>query len=68
MFQGLQDQLLELLGQRFEELKLEVVQKLDLKIQEMEERINGRFDAIIDALQGQEEDEEIFEQPDEGSV
>lgn len=68
MFQGLQDQLLELLGHRFEELKLEVVHKLDLKIHEMEERINGRFDAIIDALQGQEEDEEIFEQPDEGSV
>ncbi|XP_065282787.1 uncharacterized protein [Dermacentor albipictus] len=68
LFQGLQDQLLNLVDRRFEELKVEMVQKLDGKIQEMEDRINARFDAIIDALQGQEEDEEIFEQPEEGSV
>lgn len=69
LFQGLQEQLLNLVGERFEELKTEVVEKLDGKIQEMEERINARFDAIIDALQGQEEDEEIFEQAaEEGSV
>ncbi|XP_037555251.1 uncharacterized protein LOC119431877 isoform X1 [Dermacentor silvarum] len=68
LFQGLQDQLLNLVDRRFEELKVEMVEKLDGKIQEMEERINARFDAIIDALQGQEDEEEIFEQPEEGSV
>uniref|UniRef100_A0A131YNY5 Uncharacterized protein n=1 Tax=Rhipicephalus appendiculatus TaxID=34631 RepID=A0A131YNY5_RHIAP len=68
LFQGLQDQLLNMVDRRFEELKVEMVEKLDGKIQEMEERINARFDAIIDALQGQEDDEEIFEQPEEGSV
>lgn len=69
LFQGLQEQLLNLVSERFDELKTEVVEKLDGKIQEMEERINARFDAIIDALQGQEEDEEIFEQAaEEGSV
>lgn len=68
LFQGLQDQLLNVVDRRFEELKVEMVEKLDGKIQEMEERINARFDAIIDALQGQEDDEEIFEQPEEGSV
>lgn len=68
LFQGLQDQLLNIVDRRFEELKVEMVEKLDGKVQEMEERINARFDAIIDALQGQEDDEEIFEQPEEGSV
>lgn len=67
MQEALQEQLLNVLGQHFEELKLQVVERVELKVQEMEERINARFDAIIDALQGQEEEEEIFEQPEEGS-
>ncbi|XP_064466288.1 uncharacterized protein LOC135377644 [Ornithodoros turicata] len=67
MSKAAQEQLLNLLGGHMEELKQQVVEKVEVKIQEMEERVNARFDAIIDALQGQEEEEEIFEQTEEGS-